>query len=138
MDGGRDPLLGTTIDHFRVLGPLGGGGMGVVYRAEDVDLWREVALKILPPAAADHAERRARFLSEARSAAAVTHANIAAIYEVGAGDPAYIAMELIRGPTLRDALAAGLPRGRALAIAAGIARGLARAHDAGIVHCDLK
>ncbi len=139
MDAARDPLLGTTLDHFRVLAPLGRGGMGHVYRAEDLDLWREVALKILPPSAATDPQRRARFLTEARSAAAIGHANIATIHEVGtAGDIAYIAMELVRGPTLRELLQDGMSRPRALSIALGIARGLAAAHDAGVLHCDLK
>jgi serine/threonine protein kinase len=134
-----DPLLGQVIGHFRVLAPLGRGGMGVVYRAVDVDLWREVALKLLPPHWAEDGERRALFLAEARSAAAVAHANIATIYEVGtAGVSSFIAMELVKGATLREALGRGLDHARALRIAIGIARGLARAHELGVIHRDLK
>src|SRR5688572_19846331 len=102
-------ILGQKLGHFRILGPLGRGGMGVVHRAEDVDLGREVALKTLPAAALANPVERARLRAEARAAAAVSHANVATIYEVGTdGDVDYIAMELVRGETLRDALVRGL------------------------------
>src|SRR5262249_14437780 len=128
------------IAHFRIVGRLGQGGMGIVYRAEDEKLGRMVALKALPTASASNPERRARFMREARSAAALTHPNIATIYEVGEeGAEIYIAMELVEGETLRarierDAIATT----EALRIARGIARGLARAHAKGVVHRDLK
>ncbi len=76
-------MIGTTLSHFRILAKIGEGGMGVVYRAEDEKLRRPVALKVLPPDLVGNEERRLRFLREARAAAAVTHPNIATIYEVG-------------------------------------------------------
>src|SRR6185369_12457646 len=101
-------LVGTKVGHFRVTAPLGRGGMGVVYRAEDQTLRREVAFKVLPPSYAGDAERRRRLLREARAAAAVNHPNIATIYEVGEADGRiYIAMELVRGRTLAQLLASG-------------------------------
>ncbi len=130
----------TRIAHFKIIGKLGQGGMGIVYRAVDEKLEREVALKVLPPAFVDDPERRSRFLREARSAAAVSHPNIATIHEVGedAGS-VYIAMELASGRSLRAIVAEGRLSGeRAIAIARGIARGVARAHERGIVHRDLK
>lgn len=134
-----EPLIGATVAHFRLLAELGRGGMGVVYRAEDLTLRREVAIKMLPPEVAADPERKKRLLREARSAAAVSHANIATIYQVGEDERGtFIAMELIRGVTLREALASGLSRTRALSIGMGIARGLARAHESGVLHRDLK
>src|SRR5688572_26089986 len=113
--------------------------MGVVYQAEDVDLWRSVALKVLPPEHATDGRRRARFLREARSAASVSHANVATVYEVGADEStAWIAMELVRGATLREELRRGLARSRAIGIGIGVARGVARAHEVGVLHRDLK
>jgi serine/threonine protein kinase/tetratricopeptide (TPR) repeat protein len=133
------PLIGQIVGHFRVLAPLGVGGMGVVYRAVDVDLWREVALKVLPAHWADDGERRARVVHEARTAASVAHANIATVFEVGIheGVP-FIVMELVRGHTLRAELAQPIPTERATSIALGMARGLARAHERSILHRDLK
>src|SRR5512140_2506386 len=101
-------LTGSSLGRFRVLSPLGRGGMGVVYRAEDEALRREVALKVLPPSATGDEERRRRLLREARAAAAVNHPNIATIYEVGEADGRiYIAMELVQGRSLGQILAAG-------------------------------
>ena len=132
-----DPLVGRMLNQFRIESRLGAGGMGVVYLAKDEKLRRDVALKVLPRSG-DEAHRR-RFFREARSAAAITHANIAAIYEVGEDEGhVYIAMELVSGETLRAKMIAGLARDEALRIAIEIARGLARAHDKGIVHRDLK
>jgi serine/threonine-protein kinase len=114
--------------------------MGIVYRAEDEKLRRTVALKVLPEAFAADEERRKRFLREAQSAGALTHANIATVYEVDedAGH-VFIAMELVEGPTLRERMARGrLSVSEVVRIARGIARGLARAHAKGIVHRDLK
>lgn len=134
---------GYQIGAFRIVEKLGEGGMGVVYLAEDERLHRKVALKILPPTD-DHA-RRARFLREARAAAAVTHPNIATIHEVGEADGvSFIAMELVRGRTLRDVLIDRLDRreptpvAEVVRIGGEIARGLAGAHKAGIIHRDLK
>ncbi|HTR97875.1 MAG TPA: serine/threonine-protein kinase, partial [Candidatus Acidoferrales bacterium] len=135
-----EDLAGTTIAHYRVEAKLGQGGMGVVYRARDARLGRDVALKVLPASVAADGERRARLLREARSAAAVNHPNIAAVYDVGESEGrVYLAMELVEGATLRERLAAGaLPAQQAVRIARGIAAGLARAHEKGIVHRDLK
>jgi serine/threonine-protein kinase len=128
------------LSHFRILGRLGEGGMGLVYVAEDERLRRRVALKLLPPAFVGDAERRQRFLREARAAAAVTHSSIAAIYEVGEeGDDVFIAMEYIEGRTLRELVEEGpRPVAEAVRFAIDIARGLERAHASGVVHRDLK
>jgi serine/threonine-protein kinase len=133
------PRPGDTLGRFRVLSELGRGGMGVVYAAEDRTLGREVALKVLPTS---DDERRRRFLREARSAAALAHANIATIYDVGEVEGrVFIAMELVRGRTLRAALdeqKGPLPLAEALRLAREIARALAQAHGRGVVHRDLK
>jgi eukaryotic-like serine/threonine-protein kinase len=133
-------LVGKTVGRYRVDALLGRGGMGVVYRAFDEKLARDVALKVLPPELLGDAERRARFLREARLAAAVTHPCTAAVYDVGEeGDAVFLAMELIRGKTLRAALGGGaLDVARAVRITRDIARGLSKAHESGIVHRDLK
>lgn len=135
-----DDLVGRTLDHYRVVARLGQGGMGVVYRAEDTRLGREVALKVLPDAMAGDDERRRRFIREARAASMVDHANIATVYDVGEADGCvFLAMELVEGTTLRDRLAAGpLEAPEAKHVARQIALGLARAHQRGIVHRDLK
>jgi serine/threonine-protein kinase len=127
------------VAHFRVLGPLGRGGMGVVYRAHDETLRRDVALKLLPEAE-EIGERRQRFLREARAAAAIAHANVAGVHQVGESDGrVYIAMELIEGKSLRKTLDEGrLDVATALDIASQIARGLGAAHARGLVHRDLK
>jgi serine/threonine-protein kinase len=136
------PTDPERVAHFRIVGRLGRGGMGIVYRAEDEKLRRMVALKTLPTASASEPERRARFMREARSAAALTHPNIATIYEVGEEDAGvYIAMELVEGETLRARIereGGAIETTTALRIARGIARGLARAHAKGVVHRDLK
>ncbi len=135
----RGDLIGTTLGRYRVRALLGRGGMGVVYEADDVSLKRRVALKVLPADSLGSAERRARFLREARLAAAVTGPEIVPIHEVGEADgQIYLAMELVRGSTLRAAMTGPLPLPRALALARGVVRGLIRAHRAGVVHRDLK
>ena len=128
------------IGYFRILGKLGQGGMGVVYRAEDERLRRQVAIKVLPDAFAADEGRRKRFLREARSAAALTHGNIATVHDVAEDDGhVYIVMELVEGQSLRKRIERGpVPAGETVRIARGIARGLARAHEKGIVHRDLK
>jgi predicted ATPase/serine/threonine protein kinase len=134
-----DDLRGTRIAHFRLVDVIGSGGMGVVYRAHDEKLQRRVAIKLLRAKPFAEAEARARFLDEARAAAAVSHANVAAIYEVGEdAGRVYIAMELVEGQTLRARLVALPPLDEALRLALQIARGLARAHDKGVLHRDLK
>ena len=131
---------GTRLGSYEVLAPLGAGGMGEVYRARDVRLGREVAIKVLPEEVASDARRLARFEQEARSASALNHPNIITIHEVGESDgTAYIAMELVDGGTVRELVAAGpLPVRKVLALGAQAAEGLAKAHAAGIVHRDLK
>jgi serine/threonine-protein kinase len=132
-------LTGTTLAHYRLDALLGRGGMGAVYRATDERLRREVALKVLLESVAKSEERRRRFVREARAAAAVSHANIATVYDVGEADGrVFLAMELVGGTTLRARIDAGLDITDSLRIAKDIARGLRRAHEKGIVHRDLK
>jgi eukaryotic-like serine/threonine-protein kinase len=128
------------IAHFRIVGKVGAGGMGIVFRAHDERLGRTVAVKVLPPAFTADADRRARFMREARTAATVVHPNIAVIYEVGEdGGMVYIAMEWVDGRTLRETLAGqAMSLSEALDVGLEIARGVSCAHDAGIVHRDLK
>ncbi len=133
-------MIGKTLSHFRILEKLGEGGMGVVYKAEDQNLRRLVALKVLPPEVVRDEERRLRFLREARAAAAVSHPNIATIHEVGEAEGVvFIAMELVEGQTLRQRMG-GRPMAmkEALRIATEVAEGLAQAHQAHVIHRDLK
>jgi eukaryotic-like serine/threonine-protein kinase len=130
---------GERVAHFVVVEKIGEGGMGIVYKANDEQLRRTVALKVLPPEYVGDAERKRRFVREARAAAAITHPNIAAVYEVGdAAGMTYIAMELIAGSTLRDHIARRLQVREAMRIATAVARALTKAHAKGIVHRDLK
>ena len=128
------------LSHYELLGHLGHGGMGEVYRARDILLGRELAIKILPNDMANDRDRRERFEQEARLASALNHPNIVTIYEVGwEGSAPYIAMELVDGQTLRDRIKAGpVPLGTILEIATQLADALSKAHEAGIVHRDLK
>ena len=132
--------IGQRLGRFEVLAPLGTGGMGEVYRARDTKLERDVALKVLPEAVSESADRRARFAREARVLAALNHPAIASLYEVqehGASD--VLVMELVDGETLADRLTRGaLPIPRALDVARRIAEALEGAHDRGILHRDLK
>ena len=133
-------LPGAKLGPYDIVGPLGQGGMGEVYRAHDTRLDRSVAIKVLPEAIAADAGRMQRFEQEARSVAALTHPNIVAVYDVGVqeGTP-YLVMELLEGETLRDRLNTGaLPVRKAVEIGKQIAYGLAAAHERGIVHRDLK
>ena len=125
---------------YRVLAPLGAGGMGEVWRARDERLGREVAVKVLPDEVSSDASRLKRFEKEARAASALNHPNIVTIYDIGSvNSVSWIAMERVEGRTLRELLFAGpMPTKRLLSIAAQIADGLATAHQAGIVHRDLK
>ena len=142
-------LTGTTLGRFRVGPLLGRGGMGEVYRAEDGELRRSVALKVLPESLLGDADRLARFTQEARTASALNHPHIVAIYDIGRQTPAgaangarpvqYVAMELVAGSSLRDILdARRLDLKRALDYLTQTADALAAAHAAGIVHRDLK
>ncbi len=134
-------LVGKTLGRYRLDTKIGEGGMGVVFRATDEKLRRPVALKVLSDRAVNDAERRRRFLREARIAASITHPNIAAVHDIGETDDGhiYIAMELITGPSLRQWLERG-PLGSATAvrIAKDLTRALIKAHKLGIVHRDLK
>ena len=128
---------GGRIGNFEVIAKLGEGGMGQVYRARDVTLHREVAIKVLPETLTADPDRLARFVREAQSLAALNHPNIAQIHDASAG--AYIVMELVEGEDLSEILSRGpMPLAEALPIARQIAQGLEAAHDQGIVHRDLK
>jgi serine/threonine protein kinase/thioredoxin-like negative regulator of GroEL len=135
-----NPIPGSILGLYRLVEPIGEGGMGVVWRARDTALDRDVAIKFLPPAYARDPERLLRFEREAKAAAALSHPNILAIYGFGTHDgSAYAVTELLEGETLRHALGRGpLAVARAVAVAKELARGLAAAHDRGIVHRDLK
>jgi predicted Ser/Thr protein kinase len=132
--------VGTRLGPYEVLGPLGAGGMGEVYRARDARLGREVALKRLRPELAASEERRKRFEREARAASALNHPHIVSAYDIGDEQGALsIAMELVEGRTLREAVAEEpLPLRKLLDVAVQAASALARAHADGIVHRDLK
>src|SRR5919199_642262 len=131
---------GILIAHYRIIEPLGTGGMGAVYKAHDEKLQRVVALKVLPPESVAQPDRRRRFLQEARAASALNHPHILTVYEVGEADgKPYIAMEYVQGETLRQRLAARpLDIKDALDIAIQVAEGLAKAHEHGIAPRDLK
>jgi serine/threonine protein kinase len=131
---------GTRLGPYEVLALIGAGGMGVVYRARDSKLNRDVALKILPDAFASDSDRLARFKREAQVLASLNHPNIAAIYglEESNGVRALV-LELVEGPTLADRIAHGpIPLDEALSIARQIAEALEAAHEQGIIHRDLK
>jgi Tol biopolymer transport system component len=133
-------MIGKVLGHYRVLEKIGSGGMGIVYRASDERLGRDVAIKILKPSLAHDQDRLRRFEQEARAAAALTHPNIVAIYDIGMHDGApYIVSELLEGQTLRERLLDGpIPRRQALDFAQQMAQSLVAAHEKRIVHRDLK
>ena len=132
-------MQGRTLGHFLLLEPLGSGGMGVVYRARDLDLQRDVAIKVLRAESVGSSTARARLMREARMASSLNHPNVCTIFEVGEtqGD-AWIAMELVEGRPLSRVIGTGLPVEDVRRHAIEIADALTQAHDRGVVHRDLK
>ena len=136
-----DPHIGRTISQYDVVAKLGGGGMGVVYKATDTKLGRTVALKFLPPQWSHDESAKQRFLREAQAASATNHRNICVIHDIDQTDDGqlFIVMAYYEGQTLKQKLDAGpLPVAEAIEIATEIAEGLAKAHSLGVVHRDIK
>jgi serine/threonine protein kinase len=132
--------IGSTLGAFEIIGLLGKGGMGEVYRARDSRLGRDVAIKVLPDSFASDPERLARFEREAMTLAALDHPNVAGVYEFREDNGThFLVMQLVEGETLDDRISRGaLSVVEALPLFIGIARGLDAAHEAGIIHRDLK
>ena len=133
-------MLGKTIRHYKVIEKIGQGGMGVVYRAEDTNLSREVAIKVLPEQFTQDPQRLARFEREAKLLASLNHPNIAAIYGLEEADGVrFLALELVPGETLAERVAKGpVPVEEALEVCRQIAEGVEAAHEKGVIHRDLK
>ena len=131
---------GTRLGPYEIVDAIGAGGMGEVYRARDLKLHRDVALKVLPEAFSGDPRRLARFEREAKALAALNHPNVAHVYDADtSGTTSYLVMEFVAGDDLSGLIARGpLPLADALVIARQIAEALEAAHDAGIVHRDLK
>ncbi len=134
------PSPGERFGPYDIVGPLGVGGMGIVYRARDSRLGREVALKTLPPSSVSDPARLLRFEQEARAASALNHPNVLAVFDVGRqGDTPFLVTELLDGETLRDRLSRGpMPSRKVIELGIQVAQGLAAVHEKGIVHRDLK
>ncbi len=133
-------MISETILHYKILGKIGEGGMGVVYLAEDTKLKRQVAVKFLPHHISTNEEEKKRFEIEAQAAASLNHPNIATVYAIeDSGDNKFIVMEYVEGVELKDKIKSGpIPIGEAISIALQIAEGLEAAHKKGIIHRDIK
>ena len=141
LEGAPDPWIGRIVSHYEILDRIGGGGMGVVYRARDATLDREVALKFIAPELRLDSGARRRLLQEARAASKLDHPNICTVHEIGESDDGrmFIVMPAYDGETLRERIDRGpIPEREALALATQLARALSAAHARGIVHRDVK
>jgi len=131
--------IGTRLGPYEIVGSLGAGGMGEVYRARDPRIGRDVAIKVLPESLATESDRLRRFEQEARATGTLNHPNLLVIFDFSSHEHSpFIVSELLEGATLRDVLRNKLPLRKALDYAVQIANGLAAAHDKGVVHRDLK
>jgi serine/threonine protein kinase len=132
-------MIGKLISHYRILEKIGEGGMGVVYKAEDTRLLRSVALKFLPPHLLVNEDDRKRFAHEAQASAALSHSNIATVFEIDESEAGtFIALEFIAGQSLAERIKSGpLKLNDALSITTQICEGLQAAHERGIVHRDI-